>query len=151
MRVSTKFSDSIHLLAFIEVYKDIKITSSVIAISINTSPVVVRRLIIKLRKANIIVNDENKQPSINGEPKNISLFDVFMATEGYADLFKIDKDTNPLCIVGRNIQDILKKYYTEAQNAAYSKLNSLNMQDVIDNMLINDKIKKQTKNSSEFK
>ena len=54
MRVSTRFSDSIHLLAFIEIYADAKLTSDLIASSIETSPVVVRRLMGKLRQAGLI-------------------------------------------------------------------------------------------------
>ena len=48
MRVSTRFSDSIHLLAYIKIYADTKLTSDAIARSIETSPVVVRRLMSSL-------------------------------------------------------------------------------------------------------
>ena len=45
MRISTRFSDSIHILAFIETYKGkLPLSSEHIAESIETSPVVVRRL-----------------------------------------------------------------------------------------------------------
>ena len=43
MRVSTRYSDSIHLLAYLNIYADTKLTSDAIAASIETSPVVVRR------------------------------------------------------------------------------------------------------------
>lgn len=142
MRISTRFSDAIHLLAFTEVYKNIKITSELIAVSIQTSPVVVRRLTSTLRDAELLTNDsETKQLTMAKPPKDITLFDVFMATEGYAQLFTIDKDTNPLCIVGGNIQDVLREYYDEAQTAAYAKLNSITMQNVIDQILVRQKVK----------
>ena len=45
MKISTRFSDSIHLLAFLVIYKGkTTLSSNIIASSLNTSPVVVRRL-----------------------------------------------------------------------------------------------------------
>jgi Predicted transcriptional regulator len=45
MRVSTRLSDSIHILAFLQIYRGkVPLTSENIAGSVETSPVVVRRL-----------------------------------------------------------------------------------------------------------
>ncbi len=55
MKISTRFSDSIHILAFINIYQGtIPLTSNNIASSIETSPVVVRRLMSALNKAGLI-------------------------------------------------------------------------------------------------
>ena len=52
MKISTRFSDAIHLLAFIDIYKGkIPLSSENIAGSIETSPVMVRKLMGELRKA----------------------------------------------------------------------------------------------------
>ncbi|WP_137601786.1 Rrf2 family transcriptional regulator [Paucilactobacillus nenjiangensis] len=143
MRLSTKFSDALHLLVFINVFSDIKITSDLIAISIKTSPVVVRRLIGSLRDAGIIINDPNNhQPIFAKEPSEITMFDVYLATEGHTALFEIDHDTNAECTVGGNIQEVLNGFYTNAEAAAYKELNRISMQEVIDQILIADKLKK---------
>ena len=142
MRISTRFSDAIHLLAFIHIYQDIKLTSDVIAASIQTSPVVVRRLTSTLRQAKLITNHaETNQIIVARQLDNISLFDIFLVTEGHADLFTVDKETNPLCIVGGNIQEVLHDYYEEAQTAAYAKLNQITLQNVVDQILIRHKVK----------
>lgn len=143
MRLSTKFSDAIHLLAFLHVYQDIKMTSDVIAASIQTSPVVVRRLIGQLREAGFVNNNsDNHNPQIAKNPREITLLDIYLITEGHTPLFVIDKETNPLCTVGGNIQDVLKEFYGEAEAAAMLVLNQHTIQDVIDRLLISEKMKK---------
>lgn len=149
MRLSTKFSDTIHLLAFIQVYSDIKLTSSVIAASIQTSPVVVRRLIGDLKKAGFVDNDpQTHNPIIAINPKNITLLDIYLITEGHTPLFVVDKETNPLCRVGGNIQSVLTNIYSEAEEAALTVLNGKTMQDVIDSLIIHDKVKQAKKNQN---
>ena len=55
MRVSTRLSDSIHILALLQIYRGkIPLTSENIAGSVETSPVVVRRLMSALRKGGLI-------------------------------------------------------------------------------------------------
>ncbi|MFR5008049.1 MAG: Rrf2 family transcriptional regulator, partial [Limosilactobacillus vaginalis] len=89
MRISTRFSDSIHILAFIETYKGkLPLSSEHIAESIETSPVVVRRLMGKLRSAGLIKTVHGSaDPKLMREPKDISLYDVFLAVEDEQHLF----------------------------------------------------------------
>lgn len=44
MRASTRFSDAIHILCFLKVYEEARITSDLLSSSIGISPVMVRRL-----------------------------------------------------------------------------------------------------------
>ena len=76
MKISTRFSDSIHILAFINIYQGIiPLTSNNIASSIETSPVVVRRLMSALNKAGLINTVHGAaDPALAKSPENISLF-----------------------------------------------------------------------------
>ncbi|MBU5276764.1 Rrf2 family transcriptional regulator [Lactiplantibacillus argentoratensis] len=137
MRVSTRFSDSIHLLAYIKIYADTKLTSDAIARSIDTSPVVVRRLMSKLRQAGLITTTPGTaQPALAKPLSQISLLSVFYAIEGDKPLLAVDHKTNPDCIVGGNIQTVLKQYYQDAQTAAEARLAKTSLQDVVDNILV---------------
>ena len=138
MRVSTRFSDSIHILAFIEIYKGkIPLTSENIASSIKTSPVVVRRLMGKLRNAGLISTVHGSaDPKLLREPSDISMYDVFLATEEDQHLFTIDKKTNPQCIVGGNIQQTLSEFYKRAETAAKAELARTTLSDVLDTILV---------------
>lgn len=134
MRISTRFSDSIHLLAFIDIYRGkIPLTSDNIAGSIETSPVVVRRLMAQLRRANLLKTVHGSaDPKLAKKPADISLYDVFLAIEGQQHLFNVDPKTNPECIVGGNIQTVLTRYYQDAEIAAFGKLADTSLQDVLD-------------------
>ena len=137
MRVSTRFSDSIHLLAFIKIYAGAHLTSDLIASSIETSPVVVRRLMGKLRHAGLITTTSGTAQPILAKPLNeISLLTVFYAVEGDKALFAVDPKTNPDCIVGGNIQTVLQQYYQDAQTAAEARLAKTSLQDIVDNLLV---------------
>lgn len=146
MQVSTRFSDSIHLLAFLDVYSHIKLSSETIAKSIKTSPVVVRRLMSTLKKAGLITTVHGSpNPKLAKAPTDISLLDVYLAIEGDKPLFEIDYKTNPDCIVGGNIQETLSEFYYQAQVAAQAKLNNISLQDVIDTILVKQKIKEHNR------
>lgn len=147
MKVSTKFSDSIHILAFINIYQGkIPLTSDNIASSIETSPVVVRRLMSQLKKAGLINTVHGAaDPQLAKDPQQISLYDVFLAVEGNVHLFTIDEKTNPQCIVGGNIQETLNEFYQQAEVAAEAKLAATSIQDVIDTILVKQARKEHAK------
>lgn len=146
MRISTRFSDSIHILAFIEIYKDIKLSSDVIASSVETSAVVIRRLMGVLRESGLIDTKQGTvEPKLAKDPKDITLLDVYLATEGDKPIFELDKKTNPDCIVGGNIQDVLGNYYEDAKIAAQRQLNKITLEDVIETILVKQKYKKNKK------
>ncbi|MQS76346.1 Rrf2 family transcriptional regulator [Companilactobacillus halodurans] len=145
MRVSTKFSDSVHILAFIEIYKDQKLSSELIAKSIETSPVVVRRLMGNLRNADLIDTKKGTaEAKLSKDSDKITLLDIYLAVEGNKKLFTVDSHTNSNCIVGGNIQKVLSSYYEDAQMAALRKFNDVTLQDITKNILVEQKIKRST-------
>lgn len=146
MRISTRFSDSIHILAFIETYRGkLPLSSENIASSIETSPVVVRRLMGKLRSTGLLNTVHGSaDPKLTREPKDISLYDVFLAVEDEQHLFTVDPKTNPECVVGGNIQETLSNFYEQAETAAKAKLASITLQDVLNTILV-----KQTEKNPE--
>ena len=142
MRVSTRFSDSVHILAFIDIYQSSKLSSELIASSIETSPVVVRRLMSNLREAGLIATKKGTaEPKLAKETSEITLLDIYLAVEGDRQLFTLDTNTNPECIVGGNIQKVLGAYYEDAKMAALKKFNQVSLQDIIDTILVEQKAK----------
>lgn len=144
MKASTRFSDSIHILAFINIYQGkLPLTSNNIASSIETSPVVVRRLMSQLRKAGLLNTVHGAaEPTLNKDPAEISLYDIYLAVEDDPYLFTIDRKTNPACIVGGNIQTTLQEVYHQAEVAAAAKLAQTSLQDIIDNIQVKQAQKK---------
>jgi Rrf2 family protein len=95
------------------------ITSDYIAGSVNTNPVVIRRILANLRRAGLVTS----QPGVGGgwqiaqSPDLISLLDVHCSVE-QEPLFSLhSQQPNPDCPVGRNIQQALSNLFGEAEEA----------------------------------
>ncbi|WP_295775411.1 Rrf2 family transcriptional regulator [uncultured Limosilactobacillus sp.] len=153
MRISTRFSDAIHLICFLDIYQNQKLTSDFIASSIQTSAVMVRQIMIQLRKAGLLKTTKGTaNPQITRPLDEISLYDVYLAIEeasGPHPLFEIDYDTNPNCIVGGNIQGVLESYYEDAKQAAMAKLQQRTIADVVNQIKISQS-KKELKQRQEL-
>lgn len=136
MKFSHKLSDAVHILAFVYVYADGNLSSTAIAASIEANPSMVRRMMSTLVKAGLL----NSQPGkvalrLAKAPEDISLLDVYLAIEDNRNLLHVDEKTNPLCIVGGNIQGTLNGVYTQVQTAAETQMAQVSLRDIIEDIL----------------
>jgi Rrf2 family protein len=121
MRPSSRFTVGIHILTLLAhgASGEEALTSEYIAGSVNTNPVVIRRLLAMLRKAKLV---RSKGGPGGGwqlvvPPGRITLRDVYRAVES-DPLFPLHAGTpNPRCPVGRTIQSAVSSRYEEAQLA----------------------------------
>lgn len=134
--VNSRFSVAIHILSLIATTSDkSQLTSDYIAGSVNTNPVVVRRMIGKLKKAGLLTS----QSGIAGyglviEPKNLSLLSIYRAIDGPEQLFAIHDEPNPACAVGRQIQHTLETVYLDVWHVMEKQLQAQTLQDVLDQL-----------------
>ncbi|MBP1757103.1 MAG: ywnA, partial [Firmicutes bacterium] len=94
-------------------------------------PVLVRRLMSRLKKAKLI--QTSTKLGVTGlarKAEDISLLDVFLAVEDHRDLFAIHSDTNLECPVGAKIEGTLKHLYNNIQTATEDKLSSITLADI---------------------
>jgi DNA-binding IscR family transcriptional regulator len=145
LNISTRYSDAIHILAYLVIYAGTDLSSDTIANSVETSPIVVRRLMGKLRAANLIQTQRGvADPKLARTPDKITLLDVLHAVEPDQPVFAVDPKTNPLCIVGGNIQTVLTNVYAQATAAAQHELAVTTLQMVIDQILTEQHKKEQS-------
>lgn len=136
MKFSHKLSDAIHILAYLDIFKDGDRSSKQIAASIEANPSVVRSLMSDLRRADLIQSQQGApNATLAKDPANITLLDVYHALNMNHDLLHIDPKTNPNCLVGANIQDTLNEVYAQVQVAAEAQLQATTLQDVITGIL----------------
>ena len=135
MQISSRFTIALHILTCIEEFKnDYKITSDFLASSINVNPVVIRRILQKLKSAGIITvargNVGNME--INRDLKDITFYDVYKAVDCVDDegLFHFHENPNTKCPVGRNIHFILDDKLKQVQDAMERELASITLEDV---------------------
>ena len=127
MQISSRFTIALHILTCIEEFKnDYKITSDFLSSSINVNPVVIRRILQKLKSAGIITVARGNVGSmeINKDLKDITFYDVYKAVDCVDDegLFHFHENPNPLCPVGRNIHNVLDKRLDAIQQAMENEM-----------------------------
>ncbi|WP_423802422.1 Rrf2 family transcriptional regulator [Neobacillus sp. SAB-20_R2A] len=142
MSISSRFSVGIHILSLLEVNKDEINTSEFIARSVNTNPVVIRKIMGMLKNAGLV----HVRPGIAGAGlakglSEITLLDVYKAVNVVSDneLFSIHEEPNPACMVGRNIQDTIGPLFSTAQLAMEKVLANVTIEDVVKGILEKEK------------
>ena len=118
------------------------LTSRQIAVSVNTNPVVIRRLMTKLKEAEFIdVSQGNSGIELVKPLSDITLFDVYKAVEVVEEreLFQIHEDTNIKCVVGANIQMVLEVILENAQTAMESVLKNVTLENIVSKIIEYDK------------
>ncbi|TWT09299.1 Rrf2 family transcriptional regulator [Planomicrobium sp. CPCC 101079] len=142
MSISSRFAVGIHILTLIEVNKGNVSSSEYIAGSVNTNPVVIRRIIGLLKNAGLVT----VRPGIAGaelakDLSEITLLDVYKAVDVVQDqeLFSVHGNPNPACAVGRNIQETIIPLFSAAQFALEKALGSVTIEDVVKDVLEKEK------------
>jgi Rrf2 family protein len=124
MNVSTRFTVALHILTLLASAPGQALTSEYIAGSVNTNPVVVRRLLGVLRKVGIV----SSQPGNGGgwelakSPEKLTLRDVRRAVNEGSPFSMHNQPPNPMCPVGRNIQGVLGPVYDRAEQIMEDEL-----------------------------
>lgn len=133
MKYSLQFSDAIHILAYIEICKGTDaLSSEMIARSVETNPANVRKIMSQLKKAGLILTQIGKpNPTLAKSPDEITLLEIYKSIEGNTNLIQIDPKTNPKCIVGANIQEVLSEKYTELQKKVEEEMNEVTLDTLI--------------------
>ncbi|WP_419871468.1 Rrf2 family transcriptional regulator [Candidatus Pristimantibacillus sp. PTI5] len=129
-QISSRFSIAVHILSLIAVSSSKDCTGDYIAGSVNTNPVIIRRIMGMLKKAGLV----DIRPGVGGasllkERDQITLLDIYRAVEVIEDgqLFNFHDEPNPKCPVGRNIEAALRTEMKEAQTAMEQRLAQVNL------------------------
>ena len=136
MQISSRFTIALHALVCMEIFKSTnKVTSDFLASSINTNPVVIRRLLQQLKRAGIVsVKRGSGGAEISRPLSAITLLDVYDAVEcvDHGKLFHFHESPNLNCPVGRNIHTILDSRLDKIQQAMENEMRQVTLQDIIE-------------------
>lgn len=135
--VNSRFTVAIHVLCLLASQKAQPLTSEYIAGSVNTNPVVIRRLLAALRKAGVV---KSQGGSAGGwelvrDPGTLTLLEVYRLVDP-GKVFALHRQApNPLCPIGRHIQQGLGEYYERAQKAMERELGGIFIAQVLHDVL----------------
>lgn len=141
MHSSSRFAVAIHIMTLAQLACGESagelVTSDQMAESVNTNPVVIRRIMGSLREAGLVVS----QPGPGGgwrlvrSPDQITLLDIFRAVEGEPRLAFPVRPPSDCCPIGSTMQSVLERHFHEAELAMETTLDQVTMADVLSEVL----------------
>lgn len=135
MRSSERFAVSIHILTYIEIFgKSSRVTSDILSQSINTNPVIVRNILGLLKKAELIKVARGAGGGISIRD-DITYLDVYRAVEENQNPVNYHTDTNKMCPVGRNINNVLSVRMEKAQESFCKELERYTIRDTAEEIV----------------
>jgi Rrf2 family protein len=124
---------AVHVLAVLAHKEGDRVTSASLAGSINTNPVIVRRLLLALQKARLVetCKGAGSGSRLSRSPGRIDLAEVYRAVETVEAFALPSRKPNAACPVGRCIKKTLEKVFASAQSALERDLEKTTLADVI--------------------
>ncbi|MEV5762108.1 RrF2 family transcriptional regulator [Streptomyces tendae] len=122
--LSSRSAVAIHALAMLAHRRGGSLTSAEIADSLESNPVLVRRILGHLRDAHLVRSTEGRGGGwfLARTPRDITLYDAYAAVEGGRILSRHPHPPSGACVIGRNIGDLLDAEFRGAERALEEQL-----------------------------
>ena len=136
MRTSCRFAMAVHVLALLAYKEGDRVTSAFLAGSINTNPVIVRRLLLALQRAKLVdtCKGAGAGSRLNCAPRRINMAQIYRAVEAIEAFRTPSRNPNPDCPVGHCMREMLEEIFTSAQRAMERDLEKTTLADVIESV-----------------
>ncbi len=110
---------SVHVLTVLAYKEGDHVSSEFLAASVNTHPVIIRRLLLSLQAAKLVETRKGAGlgSRLSRSPRRINLAEVYRAVKTPSPLALACRKPNGLCPVGHHISAVLKQVCASAQNA----------------------------------
>lgn len=136
MKANHQFSIAVHLMTCLGLARDEAVTSSYLALSVNTSPSFIRRTLAKLSKAKLVKSTQGKGGSVAlaKDASRISMLDIYEAVEA-PEAFAIHQYPNQKqCTISCQFKSAMGKVLDKTQTAMEKTLKEVSLAEVISNI-----------------
>jgi Rrf2 family protein len=132
MSGSSRFAVGVHVLAYLAHKAGQAVTSAEIASSVDTNPVVIRRLLSSFVKVRLVKATKGAHGgfSLASDPANITLLDIYRAVDAPTDHGLARFTPNLKCPVGTRIGGILQSTFFKAQASLEAEFAQTSLKDV---------------------
>jgi Rrf2 family protein len=134
MAANSQFANAVHILTVLaKAGEGNNVKSDYIAGSVNTNPVVIRRLLGDLSEAKLVISQTGAHGGTRLAkcPNLINLADVHRAVS-CGKTFALHRQTNDDCPIGKNIQCVLEKLQMEINDVVEAKLAQFTLKNILD-------------------
>lgn len=132
--VNKRFATAIHILSALAYQEEgISLNSDVLAQSINTNPVVVRRILKKLTQGGIVQTQRGKRGGVRlaKKPAAIKLSEIYECLESRQLISLNDKPPKKDCPVSCAMGQIMGTLVSGVEKSVKNYLNKQSLQDVV--------------------
>src|ERR1044071_6410553 len=133
MSTNSRFAVAVHVLSLMAWSGEEPLKSEQVAESVNTNPVVIRRMLLELAEAGLVVSQTGSLGGsrLANDPAKTTLLDVYRALEdvGVFSLHKAPPSRD--CPVGVNIVTVLGEVLSEVDSAVERVLQNITINDVV--------------------
>ena len=131
---NTRFATAIHIMTILGSKPEEWHTSDWLAGSINVNPVIVRKEISVLREAGLVESKKGKEGGTRlGKNLNqITIAEIYNAVKNSEILGKKNLSPNPLCEIGREINQNLEVLFSETDDLVVSFLKNKSLKSFIE-------------------
>lgn len=138
MKISSRFTIAVHILSLLKTNPPSICTSEYMGESVNTNPVIIRKVLSYLKKAGFVeVRRGAGGAYLAKELCEITLLEVYRAVDVVEEekLFHFHQKPNPDCPIGANIQAVLEVILVQAQEALELVLESITMEKLVTSLV----------------
>jgi Rrf2 family protein len=127
MMQSCQFTFAVHVMAVLALKKGQCCSSTRLAMTVNTNPVVIRRLLLELQEANLISTQRGPAGGalLAKKPERITLLEIYRAVDPGGTFGRHPNQPSRLCPVGREIprvMDHVQQRVTQAQERELKRI-----------------------------
>jgi Rrf2 family protein len=133
MSTNSRFAVAVHVLSLMAWSGEEPLKSEQVAESVNTNPVVIRRMLLELAEAGLVVSQTGSLGGsrLANDPAKTTLLDIYRALE-YGSVFSLHRQPpNRDCPVGVNIETVLGDVLAEVDSAVEQVLEKITINDVV--------------------
>jgi len=133
MSTNSRFAVAVHVLSLMAWSGEEPLKSEQVADSVNTNPVVIRRMLLELADAGLVVSQTGSLGGsrLANDPAKTTLLDVYQALE-YGGVFSLHRQPpSQDCPVGVNIETVLSDVLKEVDSAVEQVLEKITINDVV--------------------
>ncbi|MFT3782964.1 MAG: Rrf2 family transcriptional regulator [Nibricoccus sp.] len=132
MVTNSRLAVSVHVLAYLAFKQGQPVSSAEIASSVNTHPVIIRRLLILLQRAHLVAAHKGARGGfyLASTPQNITLREVYRAVEPAPNFGMGNFEPNEKCPVGGKIAAALERAFSRAQSQMEAELANVSIADI---------------------
>lgn len=131
---NTRFATAVHIMTLLAKSPQEWLTSEWMAGSVNINPAVVRKELSVLREAGLITSRQGKEggSQLSRNADSITISEIYSAVKNTDVLGKKNQNPNPVCNVGREINDHLNNLFIETDKLVVNFLGNKTLREFTD-------------------